>query len=315
MNAKNRIIIEKIILRAKSYSGKVQSILDTYSAENSKILETSKRYKEEFGQSFISQHKPELVRKTRLALDQAQKTFAEDTRHDAEDLKNELQLHFMRPLKDDFHKALSVMNDFGVKPSRIMLETLLEQNNGNSLGLMALEAVLEKNGSNFRIGHNEPEQFEKDLESVEKLVKSSDHFAPHEAHSAACDVWKGEKVVYYRPDGTQYTTGTEWDSISILAQNASMNDAVRRIEEMKDRWTADISTEIMDAVSETLKENERAEAKARGETYSPTPDPESTTKVDDVTRDAINVAKELGRDSAKKNAPINQTFRNAGIMK
>ena len=298
MNAKNKQIIESILHRCKQYDVKVDAILSHY-ADKMKETETQVRhYKEEYAKTVIAEQQKKLVSDARRLLEAEYEEFVSDTRRDAEELRSQLMVHFMRPCKDTFIQQLQIIKDFGIKPSRIQLEVLIEMNNGNSLGLQSLAAVLETNKSDYAIKFTAMEQYENDLETIERLCRNADHFVPHDQHSAGCAVYRGQPITYYRTDGSTYENGATWDSISLISCNAAMNSAVSEIEAMRDRWAADVSTEIMDRASAEFAKERAQESADMGLKLPEEPDPVSSTSIEPSKNHVIEIAKSIGRETA-----------------
>lgn len=304
MNKQNELTLKHITNRARQYANKISEILDGYNVQMEKTKNEAKIRKDE--SEFIAANRKKHSEAARRLLSKEQETFASEVRHDAETLKDQLEQTLFRPLSAAFIQQITTMRTFGIAPSKMQLEILLSMNGGNLLGLKVLNALLKETNSKFTVQFYDVTDLEHDLEVIEHLAENADHFIPTDRHAIGCDVYRGTDKLIKRPDGQEVHTGFEWDSVALLLRNTSVNSDVKEIENMVQRWSADISTPIMDAASNAVKKEEAEQARVEGKTAPDDPDPKSTVTIENTEDDAIALAKKIGREKAGNDAMFQQ---------
>ena len=296
MNKKNELLLQGITTRARQYSAKVTDILTGYNAMVKKTREEGKIRKDE--ETFVAENTKKHSEAARRLLAAEASAFAADVRHSAEELKDQLVQTLFRPMNQALLQRLTVMHEFGIAPSRLELETMLDQNAGNLLGLKSIDTLLTKTKASYKLVFYDASTYENDLNVIESLARDADHFVPTEMHSAGCDVYRGQPQTIKRPDGIEAQTGATWDSIALLMRNTAITSATKKIEEMTQRWSADISTSIMDSASAAVKAEEAEQARIEGKPI-PAADPASTATIEKRADAAIEFAREVGKQNAK----------------
>lgn len=304
MNKQNELTLKHITTRARQYVNKISEILDGYNVQMEKTKNEAKVRKDEH--EFIATNQKKHSEAARRLLQKEQETFASEVRHDAETLKDQLEQTLFRPLSAAFIQQITTMRTFGIAPSKMQLEILLSMNGGNLLGLQAVNAMLKETNSKFTVQFYDVTDLEHDLEVIEHLAENADHFIPTDRHAIGCDLYRGTDRVVKRPDGQEVHTGFEWDSVALLLRNTSVNSDVKEIENMVQRWSADISTPIMDAASAAVKAEQVEQARVEGKTAPADHDPESTVTIEKTDDDAIALAKKIGREMAGNDAMFQQ---------
>lgn len=297
MNKQNELTLKHITTRARQYANKISEILDGYNVQMEKTKNEAKVRKDEH--EFIATNQKKHSEAARRLLQKEQETFASEVRHSAEELKKQLIDSLSQPVHLAVNQQLNIMHTFGIAPSRTQLENLIDLNGGNLLGLQAINALLTETKAPYTVKCFDVGDYERDLATLEHLAENSDHYIPTDHHAVGCDVYRGTDKVIKRYDGQEVHTGFEWDSLALLLRNTSVVSDVRLIEEMAQRWSADISTPIMDAASDAVKEEAAKQAEAEGKPAPADPDPESTTTIEQAEDDATALARELGQQNAK----------------
>lgn len=298
MNFRNRQLIEGITLRARAFHSKVAEILDGYSAQMAAVKQESGKYADGYKKEFIESHNQRLVADARKELKAAAADFTEKTRKDAADLRDQLSQSLMEPLAPALESQLRTFRDYGIKPSRTQIETLLILNGENRLGIQAIDAVLTSSKADYSLKFTPVRQFEQDLEAIEQMTQCAEHFVPHDQFSAGCAVWRGVPVERTRPDGSTYPDGTTWDNIGLTINNASMNSLVRRIEEMPGRWAGGVTCEVAEAATQQFIDEEKQVAELHGKEPPEIPNDPPTTEIQEASKDGTALARELGKQNA-----------------
>jgi len=298
MNKQNELTLKHITNRARQYANKISEILDGYNVQMEKTKNEAKIRKDE--SEFIATNQKKHSEATRRLLQKEQEAFASEVRHDAETLKDQLEQTLFRPLSAAFIQQITTMRTFGIAPSKMQLEILLSMNAGNLLGLKVLNALLKETNSKFTVQFYDVTDYESDLATIEHLAENSDHYIPTDHHAVGCDLYRGTDKVIKRPDGQEVHTGFEWDSVALLLRNSAVDGDVKAIESMVQRWSADVSTAIMDKASASIKAEAAEQARVEGKTAPDDPDPESTATVQDTSAEteAIALARKLGQEKS-----------------
>ena len=153
--------------------------------------------------------------------------------------------------------------------------------------MSVLQKVLTDNGSPFDLKFKTVLDFERDLKAVEYLINNSYGFSPIELHSEACSVFRGCLIEHHRADGTVYTTGEEWGSIPLTVRREMFADAVKKIENAADSWSADCSYTLADRAAKEAKEKELKAAEEEGREPEVEPEPVSGIKIADHGRPVV----------------------------
>lgn len=297
MNKLNETTLKHIVTRAKQYQGKVSEILDGYTSMMEKTKHEAAIRKDET--EYISANQKKHSEATRHLLQKEQEAFASEVRNASKELKGQLIDALSQPVHVAVNQQLTLMHTFGIAPSRTQLENLIDLNGGNMLGLQAINALLTETKAPYTVKCFDVGDYERDLATLEHLAENSDHYIPTDHHSAGCDVFRGTNQTIKRYDGMEVSTGFEWDSVSLLMRSTDVSNDVKKIGDMTQRWSADVSTEIMDRASAAVKEEAAKQAEAEGKPAPADPDPVSTTTIEQAEDDATALARELGQQNAK----------------
>ena len=297
MNKLNETTLKHIVTRAKQYQGKVSEILDGYTSMMEKTKHEAAIRKDEA--EYISANQKKHSEAARRLLQKEQEAFASEVRNASKELKGQLIDALSQPVHVAVNQQLTLMHTFGIAPSRTQLENLIDLNGGNLLGLQAINALLTETKAPYTVKCFDVGDYERDLATLEHLAEHSDHYIPADHHSAGCDVFRGTNQTIKRYDGMEVSTGFEWDSVSLLMRSTDVSNDVKKIGDMTQRWSADVSTEIMDKASAAVKEEAAKQAEAEGKSVPADPDPESTVTIKQAEDDATALAREIGAERAQ----------------
>ena len=312
MNKKNETNLRHIQARAKQHETKVNEILDGYSGLIKKTkIEGGVRKDEE---KYIKENTEKHTEATRRLLAAEASAFAREVRNDAKELKEELIANISHPISAAVFSQLTTMRTFGIKPSRLQIENMLDLNGGNLLGLQAIDAVLTETGSQYTLQYFDVADYEADLAVLEHLAENADHFVPLDHHAAGCNVYRGENQTLKRADGQEVKTGFVWDSIALIQRNAAISSDLEKISGMVQRWSADVSTEIMNKASAAVKAEAAEQAKLEGKPVPNDPDPESTVTITDGSENGTALAREIGQETAREYSAV-QALRDSHFVR
>ena len=152
-------------------------------------------------------------------------------------LRDEAFQHIASRPNAAFLDCLKVYNDFGIQPSKFEVEGLLKQNGGNTLGIRAINRLLEKTDSKFRVEAPDGATFEKDLAALERLSKGNFKYSPKEFHTEMTAIYRDTPRLFSRDDGSTYDAGYQWDGVSLIAASVDFENKIAALDSMGERWS------------------------------------------------------------------------------
>lgn len=296
MNARNTVVFSGLAGQARHFSERVAAICAKYEEE----LAMAKREAEDRKDpaTYLEPRKSELRRKAQLELTNSSSSFATSVRQAVKELNGELIKSYSEPVDADLLDQLRAVKEFGIRPTRSMVETWLTRNGGNLLGLSAIGNVVRDSGAKFVLEYDAPERFERDLESLERLADNVYMYGPKTAHSALCDVWDGEPRTITRPDGTEVKTGDTWNSVALITRRMEVESVLNSLSGMGERWAGGVTYRLADQVSAALaEENDEAP-------IEPTP----SARIADPDA-AIEMAQAISAERAAANSRAAESLR------
>ena len=301
MNRTTGFIFEGIRAAISVYRATTKEAMVKYAAAQKKEKEKAARYKDEDAE--YQRAMVPIKAQTKAAILEAGKQLSKDLRHNAKQLKENLMDHLTEPLNQDFARKLDFYNKYNVIPTRLEIDALLQTNGGNTSGVRALTALLDRLEAPQRLKMRDISEFETDLEKLERLAYQVEHtplISLNDFHDAL-EIFKGDRLTSIRKDGSTYEDGRTIDFMALNWIRVDFETFENSLDQMKDTWQADISTEIEDAVDAQLlaKETRHEEAVAEIENREPVPQerPESSTVITE-DGDAVKLARDQGRQSA-----------------
>lgn len=131
-------------------------------------------------------------------------------------------------------------------------------------------------------------------------------------HPEAVEVMSGLEQVFVRDDGTTYTRGAYWDSTSLLIAQSAFDSAVEEIETMQHSWISDVTFRAAEA--QNAADDLKAELLASVESESEKAETfKSGTKITDSDANGLELARKLGKEKARANAPMSPEARAAYV--
>lgn len=314
MNQMNVALFKLIVNAAGTFKSRVNDALLEYRTEMNKARKYAEQFKDE--QSVLNNQKSLLIANTREKIRKAQRMLASELERYTDQLTDQLHSHVSEPLDAGFRDQLLTIAQFGLKPSKTQIEALLKANGGNAIGIEALAKVLGDVESPYRITFRDITEYENDITKIRSLMidpiaydmNGNDRYSDGESlHHEAVEVMSGLEQLFAREDGTTYTKGFHWDNVSLLIARGVFESTVEDIEKMQDSWISDVSFKTAEAQNDA--DNLKAEIlESVGAEPDQAEDHESSTKITDSDSEAMRVAKQLGKDSARKNAPMSEAY-------
>lgn len=279
----------------------VNSILAEYRMKKQQLTETSKKFKDEG--EFMRSELPPLKSKALGSIKAAQKTLSASVKTEVSSLQRELRKFLEEPVKGDALAKLRLANEFYLPLSKMEIEAFLNANEGNHYGLRVLQAVLERGHSKYQVSFRDVDEFETDLERL-AVFSACPVAYDMNFHPEVCDLFRDEKEIRIRPDGTTYEFGPNYSSESLLLARGGFEIGMDRVVEMAKTWTADISTPAITRASNALRQeieemnqSLRAEGVSENDLEKIPDSGESSLKIE-YTGD-VELAKRLGQEKAR----------------
>lgn len=298
MNTTAKKAFEIIANSASILHSEVASSLETYRTERDEARENSSQFKDE--SAIFERQRSFLVEECRGRIEKAERVFANAISEQVRNLRSELMEHLNVPLSSDFCNQLSLIHEYGLKPTRSELMHLIKLNNGNSFGLSALQSVLTENDSQFRLKYSSTEDFEQDLQTIEGLADFP-RYIPVELHAEGAEVFTGIQRDFRREDGTTYQDGRIWDGIGLAIMRNDFEQRIKAIEGMSDRWANNASYPSIEAVFKA----EQDQAEHNEQTVVNEPETPVEVEIDDA---GVETGKAMGRAKAEGQAKYYRTM-------
>jgi len=285
MNLINSKLIDLLLVAAENLRNEVTRALESYRNDVARERSVSQRYKDE--NEYFQQAQSKLAEIARAAIIKAERVFRGKCEDVAKEMSEQLRKHLSEPVNGQFRDKLAMISDFGLQPERMEIDDLISLNSGNQTGLAALQKVLEKVDSPFKLSYHTTADYQNDIKTVRELGLNV-RYIPMEYHSEGCDIFRGQQLVYTYSNGN--TLGVTLDSVTLLRKSSDFENDIAKIRSLKGVWAADCSYTDANRVSEAQRED--------GSPAESTPDPESATKVFDEN-DGVKVGRELGQRAAR----------------
>lgn len=287
MNRKTKNSFDRIQGAVSSYQTSVQEALFRFRQADAMAKEDSKQYVDAEGR--YQARRDELVSAARQNIESAKELFSKTVRAEIGELRTELSSHTMNRPSPALLDNLRTFRDFNLQPTRTDISALLEMAQGNTLGIRAINSVLEATKSPLRINAPTIEDFERDLSALEKMA-SGNAWTPIDYHTTACAIYRDQP----RPNTPGYT----WDNLSLLIARADFESNVKSLDNMSTRWVDDITPSI-----EQVKNYERnADGSAAEQYLSDRAATGASARVEPSESTAVEQAAAMARQRAEADA-------------
>ena len=243
------------------YQAAVASALSAYRRDLEAAKRTAAQYKDEAGE--LSRRKEGLIAAARSKISEADKAL-----HDAvtmtylPKLREALSDYVCTRADRGYMDSLRDVWDFDLSLSRAELAGYILGADNNYTALRALQAVAQRSG--YRLTVPSADDYQGDIDRIERAVRVPVMYAPHDFQHEALDVLPDRPV--FRPDGSFYTTGRP-DSIFLTLRTQEFENSMKAVTEAGERWSVDFVPEITafepvktEDGGEITPEQQRAEA-------------------------------------------------------
>ena len=298
MNRTNTEVFKLILSAAESFRYGMNETFASYRTDMSEARREASLYKDE--EARLNARRSLLIATALERIQKLQRIFGEKMERYEETLREALENHVGEPLNASFRDQLSIIKQFGLKPSRTQLEALLRQNDGNAIGLEALRKVLTDVSSEFAINARTIGDYENDLALIRRM--ETDPIAYDlDFHAEAVEILQNAERKFIRPDGTTYSTG-KWDSTALLIASQKFDSNIAQIDGMQQSWIADVSCSSAEEVDrvEALRDELLASVGAESDKGKV----QSSTTIERSEASGVERAKMLGRQQASAEVPL-----------
>lgn len=261
MNRSNRNAFDRIKTAGTDYQNAVKEALFRFRQADAEAHEESKQYKDEA--RIYEAKRAAAVANARNAITLAENAMTGTISAEIDGLRDEAFQHIASRPNAAFLDCLKVYNDFGIQPSKFEVEGLLKQNGGNTLGIRAINRLLEKTDSKFRVEAPDGATFEKDLAALERLSRGGSMYSPIDYHTEMVEVFGGSPRLMHRDDGSTYDGGYKWDSVSLITARVGFEKSLADLDGMSERWSKAVlpsAAQVLEYKPQTDKEGKTVTA-------------------------------------------------------
>lgn len=261
--------VRKIFTDIENEFNRYASTVNDIFADYRRKVEAAKvqcaRYKNE--KTEFEREKAGLAATARRAVEAADQELHDHVTKYSNALRMALSEHICTAAPPALVQTLRNYKDFGLEPSRMEVDALVRQADGNYQSLQLLQAVTSK----FRLDFPTVENYETDLARIERAARAPVLYVPsgfsEEGHEILPDARR------YLPSGESYCIGRPTAALLAMRVGEIGSDRAA-LSSMADRWTCNvvpdvsdfepIETEKGDIISPARQHHEATQAAAEG---------------------------------------------------
>lgn len=241
MNKYAQSSIQDIRRAAATFQTDTAAALRKYRQKLQKARAAAKQYKDE--QGYIDREKGAAAREARFSITSARNAFQVSVKYAIQGLRDEMGDHIGKTEPaPGYYDRLRVYKDFDLQPDETEARRLVELTKGSYLGCRALNSVLARTKSPFRVQIPSTADYEADLSTLEKLQRPSVlPNVPEDLHRELSEVFKGEpRYTIQNDNGDPIDTGYKFDSVSTIIETSSFSGIIDSLDRMESRWTGSV---------------------------------------------------------------------------
>lgn len=232
MNRMNKRTLDAIRTAVLKFQSTMQDCLADYRSGIERFQTSHRKadFTPEAWDRLLTEEKARLAADVRTRTAAAQKQLSTAIGEQIPALRTEL-IEQLRTVPNSFFiDQLKNFQTFGLQPSELDCQAMLEVNAGNLTGLKMMNKMLENVKSPFRVTGSVSTDFEKDLTSLERFASRDQLFVPDTLLHDAVECFGGmDRGMGYR-----------WDTISLLTASAFVKGFLEDIDQMEGRWSGEI---------------------------------------------------------------------------
>ena len=328
-----RPIFRKLLEAMENYAQNVTATAAKFREDYTAAAKYASAYKDE--KRILADKRTKLASKAREEITRQGAELGEVAAQCARELNDCVQDHLRHPIPTATEKLLTMYSKYNLKLSHSEVESLLTVNGGHVLGLRAINAMLKETGSSYKVEFIPLETYEKDISDLARFAMLAEYEPAlpveylHEAQLIFCGQKETEVVpkqanpskndynstgdtlrvnelakaakVYSIVNGQAVETQQDMDFVYLNMASVNFGELNKRIVGYTDQdgnevkgmaqyWAADIGHTVDDI----------------SYTDDVTPQPASGTKIEESEEPGVALARELGKEAAKHNGPIDK---------
>lgn len=305
MNKYTKTSFENIQKSAKDYQHATTSALYKFRQTMERAEQNKGKFKDEA--AYMEQERKTASATARQSIKMAENIFTGEVQAEIDSLRKDLAGHLVTAPSQKFLDALGVYDRFNLRPSKAEITAMLEHAAGNSLSLRALNSVLERVGSEYKITAPGAADYEADIAALEYLAAGNLMAVEHDYWGEATKAYQGEKRLTRRKDNSFYDGGYRWDNLSVMLAAQDFSSRIDKLPDMATRWDDNVLPTIFKADVYTGYVNENGEDVTGAQEF--VDDYHSTAQAaqiehSDVPVEMIRHIKEQGEVAAKAQETI-----------
>ncbi len=289
MERKTKQIFTAISDALGRYDGTVTDTVKAYRAAKEKARADASIFKDE--QTEYNRRLEGLKAKARAEIKRADAALVESVRDKSLPLLREaLGFYTAQIPSDNFIKRLRIFSEFDLKMTLAEARQLADLAADNNLALRALATVAARSGLDVRFP--QLEDYERDLQQLEKLVRTPICYVPQEYLHEGLELFA--EIPAFRADGSVWYS-TKSDSVGLLLIGANFRSVFKELDETGERWASSVVASVL-----PLEDSEKAaEHQAAAEAVS----------VDGTTASNLEHARQLGKQKADTMREADETMK------
>lgn len=334
-----RPIFKRILEAMGVYAQNVTATAAKFREDYAAAAKDASKYKDE--KRILTEKRTKLASAARETITRQGAELGEVVAQCVQELNNCIADHLRHPVPTATEKLLTMYSQYNLPLSRSEVENLLTVNGGHVLGLRFIKAMLKDTHSEYTVDFVPLKKYEEDIRDLAQFALMAEYepafpveYLPEAVliyggqketviekkqansskgdYSSAGDVLHTNELikaahVYRIVNGQPEETMQDQDFVSLNTASAGFGELHERIAGneaegitgMAQYWAADIGHTVDDI----------------GYTDDVTPAPESGTKIETSSTPGEDLARELGKETAKHNGPLNKEALEANGMK
>lgn len=288
MERKTRQIFTAISDALGRYDNAVEDAMREYRSGKEKARADASIYKAENAE--FERRLASLKARTRAEIKKADEALTEAVGKSVPLLREALGLYTAQIPSDNFIKRLRVFSEFGLTMTLAEARQLADLAADNHLALRALATVAARSG--IAVNFPQVEDFENDLQQLEKLVRMPICYTPAEFLHEGLELFVERPV--FRADGSvAYTIKS--DSVGLLMIGVNFRTIFKELDATGERWASSVVASVL-----PLEDSEKAaEHQAAAE----------AVRVDGTEASNLEIARQLGKQKADTMREADETMK------
>jgi len=220
-------ICKEIIDYGVSFKESMVNILEKYRKETLTAKQEAVRWESE---KMYVEKQQAAADKARDSIRTAEKGFRTNISYALDKYRDELKKTLLGKIDPEFTSTLHLYSDFGVPIGKLELETLIKLANDNVDALTAVNNVLKKTDSDYKLSYKAFSDYENDINALER-VSIYPLLVPKEYYVEGAAIYKDMLLTIVRDDLSTVQNGQKIDSLAFIMHEADFKNAMKAIQE------------------------------------------------------------------------------------